>query len=224
MVTTRATPTPICNGGRMKQILKLLTLSLVIAALPVAAATIPISNTGLFAPTTPDTNWTVNGATPFVTDDTGYPFPPWLANSGTSRWISPQVSYTGGQSDAPGTYNYVTTFDLTGLDPGTAVIDFIVAVDNLLTNVLINGNPTGITYASLTPFSGTNTISTNFIAGVNTLEFQTTNTPFGGGNPSGLRVEFTSATADAIVPEPTSFALFGMGVALLAIRRFRQKH
>ena len=192
--------------------------------MPALAANITIANTGQAAPTAADPSWLVNGSTAFVTDQSGFPFPIWLAPGGASDWISPQPSYTSGQSDSPGVYDYSTTFDLTGLDPSTASLTFLVAVDDSLTDVLINGASTGLTHDSLSSFSSPLAINAGFIAGLNNIVFRVSNTAGPPLNPSGLRVEFTSATADEVaVPEPTSIALFGMGIALLAVRRYRRQ-
>src|SRR5690606_13577188 len=101
--------------------------------------------------------------------------------------ISPRPSYTSGQTDAPGAYVYTTTFNLDGLVPSTASIDFLVAVDNALTDVLINGTSTGITHTGFNAFSGSFSINSGFVAGVNTLSFLTTNAAGSSGNPGGLR-------------------------------------
>ena len=49
-----------------------------------------------------------------------YPINPWLANGPTSKWIAPQTSQAVGNQ--PGDYTYRITFDLTGLEPSTAVV------------------------------------------------------------------------------------------------------
>jgi hypothetical protein len=206
----------------MKKFLRITAL-LAVAALPAAAASFTIYNTGGAAEGLADPNWTLSGGTAYVTIDGQFPFGPWLANSGTSSWISPHPSYASASNyDAPGTYTYSTTFDLTGLNPGTATLSFVVANDDALTDVLLNGVSQGITYNSLTTFSGLFTINSDFIAGINTIEFVTAN---GGSTktPAGLRVEFSNATADAVsdVPEPSSVALLGFGTLLLLSRRFR---
>src|ERR1700722_2096194 len=104
-----------------------------------------INNTGIGGtPTNPDPNWTVTtNPTPgstnaFVTDTSGYPFGPWLADTAAYGWDSPQPSYTDGETDSPSTnYYYSTTFDLTGLDPTSASLQFQFAVDDALVAVIL---------------------------------------------------------------------------------------
>jgi hypothetical protein len=141
--------------------------------------------------------------------------PPWIANSSTSQWIGPDTASGSGAY----TVVYRTTFDLTGLNPATAVLNGNWAVDDAGNNILINGTSTGITtsfaYNAFTPF----TISSGFVSGVNTLDFQWTNT----GGPGGLRVELSGTAAPISgVPETTSTVLLGTGLAALWFaRRFR---
>src|ERR1700733_1608270 len=143
-----------------------------------------INNTGVGAPpSNSDPNWTVTtSSTPgstnaFVTDNTGYPFGPWIADTGSYGWDSPQNSYTNNQTDAGGTnFYYTTTFDLTAFDPTTATLQFQYAVDNALTAVILNGNTfSGFPAGGLGALSATQTINTDFIGGVNTITFEALN-------------------------------------------------
>jgi len=118
----------------------------------------------------------------------------WVSNTSTSKWISPSANQTQspGGGNPVGTYTYRTTFDLTGLDPGSASITGQWATDNAGMDILINGISTGQTigiaeFAHFTPFS----ISTGFISGLNTLNFVTHNACCADGNPTGLRVEMS---------------------------------
>lgn len=102
----------------------------------------------------------------------------------------------------------------------------MVAADDFLTDVLLNGVSQEIDYIGLETFSDLFTINSGFIAGTNTISFVVDN----GGvsdSPTGVRVEFSDATADEIeevsdVPEPSSVALLGFGTILLFSRRFRK--
>jgi hypothetical protein len=118
----------------------------------------------------------------------------WVPNSTTSKWIAPSADqrYPGPTPcNNSGTYAYRTTFSLAGLDPATAKITGQWAADNMGTAVRLNGVSLGLTapsYAPLTAFE----ISTGFVAGTNTLEFELVDS----GCPNGLRVEL-SGTAVA---------------------------
>jgi hypothetical protein len=132
----------------------------------------------------------------------GFPIPPWIGDNALSAWIGPN---NGSDLDGPaGDYTYRTTFDLTGLIPGTASISGQWTTDNLGIDILINGVSTGQfisspeSFRTFTPF----TIQSGFVEGVNTIDFVVRNEPFDGRNPTGLRVEMTGSAA--IVPEPAS--------------------
>jgi hypothetical protein len=188
-----------------------------------------INNTGAgITPTNPDPNWTVTtNPTPgstnaFVTDTSGYPFGPWIADTAIYGWDSPQPSYTDGETDSPNTnYYYTTTFDLTGLDPTSASLQFQFAVDDALVAVILNGNTLGGFPAGvLDTLSVTQTINSDFVSGVNTITFETFNGPAASTNPTGLLVDFTSATANS-APEPSAFLLIGAGLGGLGLIRRR---
>lgn len=160
------------------------------------------------------------GATRTLVAD-GFPIPPWVANSATSRWITP-ISTDGDGNGPQGNHIYRTTFDLTGLNPATARITGQWASDNDGLGILLNGVPTGNTipgefaFQALSPF----TINSGFVAGINTLDFVVLNR----GGPTGLRVQGIAGTADqvAAVPEPAAVGVFGLvAAAALGCRRRR---
>lgn len=162
-------------------------------------------------------------------DDNTFPFNGfWIHQNAfnNSRWIQPEDGTL--RHHEAGTYIYRTIFTMSDgsnpLDPTTAQIQFRVAVDNNLTDVLINSNSTGITYDQYAGFSGTQTINANFVSGANTLDFVVSNNP-GTQSPSGIRVEILSATAAlAALPEPGALPLFVFGaLGLAGVVRYRRK-
>jgi PEP-CTERM motif-containing protein len=159
------------------------------------------------------TNPNLTGPTAYVT----VPHPAWIANGPSSQWISIQPNSALDGPIAAGTYDYRTTFNLTGFDPSTAVITGGWSTDNNGTNILINGISTGFT-TSVTQFSigfAPFTISTGFVAGINTLDFVL----FEDGGITGLRVELSGTANVAAVPEASSILLLGSGLAGLAFWR-----
>jgi len=89
---------------------------------------------------------TAPGPSAFVVTDTLFPIVtgPWLASGPTSKWIGPMANQSTGNQ--VGNYTYRTTFDLTGLDPTTAVLTGRWTSDNGGVDILINGVGTGISY------------------------------------------------------------------------------
>ena len=126
---------------------------------------------------------------------------PWLGNNKHSKWIGPKANES--HYLRPGKFDYQTSFDLTGLDPNTAILKGKWTSDNNAT-LYLNGVATGNTtppggFSYFSRFS----IKTGFVAGVNTLDFvvrniRGRNVP---SNPTGLRVVFTMATADSDATE-----------------------
>lgn len=167
----------------------------------------------------------------------GFPIPPWLGDNPTSAWIGPNNDPF---LDGPqGLYTYRTTFTLpANANLATASITGQWAADNDLIQILINGvnaPQTNLPFIdpqfseprpldSFTPFS----ITSGFVAGLNTLDFVINNQPF-SNNPTGVRVELsgtfqpTAPPPPAGVPEPSSLALLGLGTAALAAWRCRRR-
>jgi hypothetical protein len=189
-----------------------------------AAEAVPIDtlfNTGVNAAGTPQPNGTlethytiVSGPimpTPVVrTSAGGFPVPPWLPDNTISAWISPTAEF----SNPSGVFIYRTTFDLTGLDPGTASIVGVWSTDNDGQNILINGTPLGFT-TDLAQFSigfASFSVSSGFVAGINTLDFVVNDISFIGG----LRVQL-AGTANPVAPVPESEVLWLLVIGLAAM-------
>jgi hypothetical protein len=143
----------------------------------------------------------------------GFPIGPWLGDDALSAWIGPA---SDGALDGPvGTYDYRTTFDLTGFNPATASITGQWSMDNGGVNILINGvaiNPVSSDFTSWRSFS----VNSDFVAGINTLDFVINNE----GGPTGVRVEMSGSASDA--PEPAPIVLLGGGLSVLGLLRFRK--
>lgn len=138
----------------------------------------------------------------------------WLSNDATSRWIGPAVNegYPSGAPPHPvGDYTYRLSFDLTGFDPATVVVNGNWGVDNSGT-ILINGVSVASTssYNPLAAFS----ITSGFVAGVNHLDFVVNNWSAGGANPTALRVANLTGTATALVGVPPARTPSGLELAL----------
>jgi hypothetical protein len=151
----------------------------------------------------------------------------WSGDDSTSSWDVPSVPSTVGKqylwSNAVGNYTYQTTFSMAGFNPGSADISGQFESDNALLDIYLNGHAL---YSSTTGEGAMKSWTTfslldpYLIAGTNTLQFVVNNAsdgPANWGNPTGLRVQFTtrSATPDP-VPEPGTLVLCILGLAGLA--------
>ncbi|MCE9565046.1 MAG: cadherin-like domain-containing protein [Planctomycetes bacterium] len=146
------------------------------------------------------------GATRTLTAD-GFPIGPWIGNGSDSRWIVPAATDDDGNA-AAGSFDYRTTFDLTGIDPSTVTISGLWAADDDAT-ISLNGVDTGVSvsaggFQSLTTFS----LATGFRVGMNTLDFLVHNS----GGPTGLRVSGLAGSGEqtSLVAAPNT--TFGTGL------------
>ncbi len=145
----------------------------------------------------------------------------WLLDNALSSWLVPVVGVFF--ADVPGVTDnitYRTSFDLTGYDFATAQIDGQWATDDSGLAIRLNGVAVpgvGVAQHDLwTAFA----INGGFLAGINTLEFDTRSTL----SPTGLRVEMNGhfTPTDNRVPEPGSLALAAL--AMLALPWQRRRH
>lgn len=139
--------------------------------------------------------------------NSGFPVPPWVEEGPLSRWIAPQANQ--GAGNAPGSYTYSTTFDLTGFDPASARITGRISADDALSAVRLNGSPVSVSAGGFNVFLPfTIPKGAPFQDGLNTLEFVVLN---GGAapNPTGFRVDLTglavgSSEAPTLLVGPAS--------------------
>lgn len=141
-----------------------------------------------------------------------------------ARWITPNADGTLNQP--VGTATYSTVFTLSQIATAATLTGNFWS-DNRVTQILLNGIAIYNNGSSASQFGGGTgvplNISTNLLAGANTLSFLVQNdsgTSGPGSNPAGLRV---SAVFSA-VPEPGTWMLMllGFGAVGFSMRR-RQK-
>jgi hypothetical protein len=144
----------------------------------------------------------------------------WQGANPNAGWISVR---TDGRSVPPRTYR--TTFDLTGYDPSSVVLDGAWGVDNF-GYIYLNGGYTGV---ALDGNGGGNfltfhnfTLDSGFVAGVNVLDFFVIDV----GEITGLAVQDLALRGDVAssgAPEPAGWAMLigGLGAMGSLLRRRR---
>lgn len=178
-------------------------------------------NTGTGASGTQDANYLLNGTSNgYVTQNNVWPIGPWLANTSTSKWITPTANQAESfDATANGTYTWTLSFDLTGYDASTAKFTGKFAADNSAV-VQLNGITIGTSngFGSFSEFAATS----GFNPYKNIISFIVTNTAQNGGNPTGLRAEFLTSSVTA-VPEPETYAMLLAGLGLMGAVARRRK-
>ena len=160
-----------------------------------------------------------------VVNDTSSPISngPWMANGPSSKWVAPSADQNVG--NAPGRYTFRISFDLTGLDPASAVVTGRWNTDNDGVDILLNGHSLGITKGTdFATFSPAFSITNFFTAGSNALDFVVLNYSQ-GINPTALRAEISgtaaiaspSNTPPSIVTQPGSLSALYKSSAALSV-------
>ena len=149
-------------------------------------------------------------------------WPQWVPNDANSAWIG----FKDSSDTRPfGTYDFFTTFNLTGFDPSTASLTGRWAADQFgslfLNGHLIQTVPDGNWDAASNPNLTSFTISSFFLPGVNTLDFEAVFPD----TFDGVRVEPMTLTASPNgggVPDSGSTAML-LSVGLAGLCWFRRK-
>lgn len=149
----------------------------------------------------------------------------WTANDGNSAWIGDNTSSASSgylSFSSGGALSFTTTFSLAGLSPATATMSGTWTADDSGT-LLLNGNVVSTIGSWSEGLIGFAAPSGDFVAGTNTL---TVVIDVSDDAWEGARVDFSSATADAVpAPEPLSLLIMVVGLAGLGlVRPLRRGH
>lgn len=152
-------------------------------------------------------------------DHYSYPgFGAWLPPTSSSQWI--WENRNGQPVNVTRTFR--TTFDMSGFELATAVINGRWAADNIGLDILVNGASTGQTipgsYASFNSWHSFSINSSLLVSGVNTIDFQVQDV----GGISGFRAEFLTATADVAVPDSAATITL-LGAVLLGMMGYNRR-
>jgi hypothetical protein len=178
------------------------------------------TGSGIIADGTTDTNYKVTNPLGATTQATATRNGGWAPNTTTSAWIGP----VGGAGDvAFGDYVYTTTFNLTGFDASSAVINGKWWTDNSGTKIRLNTTDFAFTNSGFAAANeSTFNITSGFTTGVNTLSFYVNNAG-STSNPTGLQVLLSGDAnlATTAVPEPSE--LLGTTLAFGSVVLLRRK-
>ncbi len=128
------------------------------------------------------------GTAAYTAKDDGFPIPPWIANSPTSRWITVRAD-DGDAVGAAGQYVYRTTFTAPGSDK---TLFGLVAGDNTISDILVDGVSTGIRDSNM--FLGWTPFQLKLGASDDALDIVVTNAG-STESPTGVRAEFFDLVA-----------------------------
>lgn len=178
---------------------------------PASAASLlgQLHNTGAgLNPGTIDHNWGFTQGSPSVVNIyTVNPNPAWIANTSTSRWLSPAAITSNWQPDAYAAMTYLgrQSINLSGYMRKTLAISGRVATDDGGQGIYLNGTLVSHPASGFDHWANFSIVgSANTNVGSNNIDFKLTNVT----GVTGLRVEFTSAMA---TPIPTANALLSLG-------------
>jgi hypothetical protein len=156
-----------------------------------------VDNNGNVLPEfTADTHYSLianpNGFTTAIAKSSasGFPVPPWVGDTSSSRWLIPSPGDAQGNGPM-GVYTYRTTFSLPRGTLGPVTIRGNWSSDNQgMPGIFLNGAFTGNSVADTGAFTSFHpfTITGGTVTGTNTLDFSLTNLP-PDNNPTGVRVE-----------------------------------
>ena len=141
----------------------------------------------------------------------------WTPNIATAKWIAPRADQIE-LGNAAGTYIYRLTFDLGAGNPVGSSLTGLWATDNvglIFLNGVYTGNTNLLPPNTVSGFS----ITSNFVAGINHLDFVVVNSSPG---PTGLIVERLIGDTPGI-PEPSSIVLAALGCAGLVGLKLRRR-
>ena len=172
-----------------------------------------------------DDQFTVNGTAAYLVTSTAAGWPV-LPNSAitSGKYISwhPVQSGRNASTLRDQTYKYAFQFNWSGAALTTG-LDFRWVSDDYLTDIVLNGVSLGVNNlgaSEVWKISNSASVTGQVVGGLNTLQFVVNNT---GGGATGLAADFT-VNGDATlvhVPEPGSFMLVGLGLALIPALRKR---